>query len=204
MPYRKRYTRKKKVVRRRKYSRSITKPKFGGKIKQPVHYFKRHVDRGTLTSDGTGTETFGTFTFTLQDVPGYTEFTNLYDSYKIVAVKIMFLPIYDNTNSGINYSIFYERMMSVIDFNDNTTPSSLSELREYRNCKVTPNNKIHKRYFYPKMLLDGIATVSPWLETSTTSTNYYGIKYGWEQATGETASRWRVECVYYMKFKSSK
>jgi len=95
------------------------------------------------------------------------------------------------------------KQQEIIDYNDIFAPASLSAIREYGNCKVSPNNKIHKRFFYPKPIVneDFELMRNPWVNTNDASVNYCGIKYGWEQPSASTTSRWRVECVYYMKFK---
>lgn len=199
----------------------ITTPKFGGRIRQPVHYFHRFVGKTTISYDGTS-PTYGSLYFQLADVPGYSEFITMYDFFKIVAVKVMFVPYmnvtyYDATAGvSINNSNYSNRFFSVIDYNDSTTPTSLDDLRQYSNCKMTPRTRTHKRFFYPKpvMVVDkdsssgstvGYAEVikNPWISTESLDTRYYGIKYGFEQTnpSNSTNEAYRVECVYYMKFK---
>jgi len=58
--------------------------------RQKVHFFKRHVDLGTITLSSAGITTQG-YSFQLDEVPNYTEFTALYDQYKLSAVAIKFI-----------------------------------------------------------------------------------------------------------------
>lgn len=230
MPYytpRRRYTttRRRKTYRKRTFRRNFKRKMITKRgLKQPVHYYTRFVDRGQLASSGSvGGDTTAASIFRLNQVPGYTEFQNMYDFYKIVAVKIMFIPLSnvsvpDNTGAiGViqTATLNFYRMMSCLDYNDNTPPSTLNDIRQYKSCKVTKNNVIHKRFFYPKILnvvnvsLGAGTTVAsgsgnPWLSTGSPDIEYYGIKYGWEDIPFITDNRWRVECKYYMKFKGPK
>jgi len=200
--------RTRRSFKKKRYSRAtskrITAPKFGGKIKQPVHYFKRNVDFGSISADGFGTETTGALNFSLIDVPGYTDFTNLYDAYKIVAVKVIFIPTSDNTTTTISSSNYNNRLFTCLDYNDSGVPATINTVREYHNCKVTGNNVIHKRFIYPKLELDTSHQfgANPWTDINSSSVNYFGLKYAFEQPTNDATLRYRIEAVYYMKFKS--
>lgn len=205
MAYTRRTTRRTVRRRPRKYTRKYKpRPRKMG-VKQPVHYFSRFVDKGTITEDGTGTETFGSLSFALNDVPGYTEFTGMFDQYKICAVKVMIIPMYNVAQGTVSTNLNYYRFISAIDYNDSTAPTSLNDLRQYKTCKVTARTKMHKRYFRPRVDLDNDyqnpGTVQPWVNSDKPSAAYQALKYGFEHNSGGTTQVYRVECVYYMKFK---
>lgn len=209
--YRRRYN---KRTYRKKWSKKTTYRRRTRGNKQPVHYFKRHVDRGTITSDSSGTATTGGLHFKLEDVPNYSEFTALYDAYKICAVKVNFIPISNVTYSPdgtatASWSINYERMFTAIDCNSSSVGSTIDELRQYRNCKWSKNNVVHSRFFYPKVQQTVETSIpsettgkQPWISTTSASCSYYGLKYAFEQTNNDNNPRYRVECVYYMKFKA--
>lgn len=215
---------KRRIRKRRRYNRRIRRVV---KRKQAnVHYFKRFVDRGEITSSAIPFATTFTFglRFRLLDVPNYTEFTAIYDMYQLCAVKIMFIPIADVAlvNAGAVSQVpspgtaFMYRMLTAIDYNDFVAPASLDAIREYKNCKVTPNNRIHKRYFRPKpvtMIYQTSGTSinvgtanNTWLSTAGDgpAVEHYGMKCGFEQQPDAPTPRYRVECHYYMKFKNPK
>lgn len=228
MAFRRRNNRRRRPNKRRNFKskwarKQMIKPKFGGKIKQPVHYFTRFVDKGTISGDGTGTASFGVVSFTLSEVPGFGEFVNLYDYFKLNAVKVSFIPVsnvsvYSAMGSGSiplgANTTYYDRFFSVVDYNDATVPTSIDSLREYSNCKWSPNNKIHKRFLHPKVILSvddasagspvelGQFNKNPWLSTASNGAVFYGIKYAFEQFTNNSDVRYRIECKFYMSFKA--
>jgi len=218
MPYyRRRYTRKRTTTRKRTFKskwarKQMIKPKMNGIVKQPVHYFTRFQDGGTITASG-GTETFGVLYWDLASIPGFAEFTALYDFYKINAVQVRFLPISDNTYSDSSILQASNRLITVIDYNDRTVPTSLNDLRQYSNCKVSPFNRIHKRFLHPKPLITmdedsssggvygiGQAGRPPWIATTSNQCEYYGIKYGIEHPSSSSIL-YKVEYKLYLSFK---
>lgn len=200
--YKRKYTKRSRKMYRRKYKRV---PRSLGNPKQAVFYYTRFVDLGGITSTSTST-IYGASSFNLTQVPGYTDFTNLYDFYKLKAVKISFIP-WGNIFNGDSGTEYFLRMYTVIDYNDVTIPSSISELQQYKSCKWSPNNKIHKRYFKPKTIIDSYNELAltldkqPWVPTSNTGNSYYGIKWAIENAVNLT-TRYKIEAKYYLMFKS--
>lgn len=127
--------------------------------------------------------------------------------YKINCVKMTFLPQVTNniSLSSTNNPNASTRFFSVIDYNDATIPTSIDELRNYASCKMTPILRPHKRIIYkPKILVDGVMSATPWLATSTSSTNYFGLKIGIEtmDSSVTTSMEYSVEAVFYMTFKN--
>lgn len=213
MPYyrKKRVYRKKRSVKRyrRKYSKRI--PRSLGNPTQKVYYFSRYASLGTIVA-ATAANQYGGSVFSLDQVPNYTDFTNLYDFFKIKAIKISFIPLSNVTlgsSSTNTYTNYNNRIFTVIDYNDAGTPTSIDELREYSNCKWSPNNKIHKRYFSPNPLADATddSTISlqykPWVPTTNYNLDYYAIKWAIENTdSGPTVPKYKIEAKFYMAFKS--
>jgi len=225
MVYRKRtYTRKRTFNRKRTFKskwarKQMIKPKFGGKVKQPVHYFTRFQDGGTITGLTGTTSTFGVVYWDLASLPGYGEFLSMYDFFKINAVQAKFIPT-SNVSLGNNDTVarlteYSNRFISILDYNDRNVPTSLNDLRQYSNCKVTGNNRIHKRFLHPKPLITmdedsnvsnsyGIAQAArnPWISTQSNQCEYYGIKYGIEHpALNQNGDLYKVEFKVYLSFK---
>lgn len=171
--------------------------------------FKRFTGAlGTVTIQSIS-DTFQAFNFSLDDLPSYTEFTALYDMYKINAVKVSFLPqMTENISlTSVNNPHAYTRFFSAIDYNDSTAPSSIDELRQYQTCKYTPILRPHKRYIYKPKILDSSNTSrSPWIATSSPSTNYFGLKIAVENmnSTTTTSMDYVIEAKYYVSFKNVK
>lgn len=98
--------------------------------KNPVRLVKRHADYFTVVVNGT-TGVLGAYNFTLSSVPGYTEFTNLYDQYKINAISVCFYPKQNSVTSLVTLDNIKAnaRFLSAIDYNDDTPPVNFDSIR---------------------------------------------------------------------------
>lgn len=203
MAYRRRYRRRtsRKRSYRRRFRRSYRYSRKGTK----VFLFKRFCSLGTVAADS-ALDQFFPFSFELNNVPGFTEFTQLYDFYKINGIKISFIPTQtvSNSLSTVN-SAQNTRFFSVIDYNDDATVSSLNDLRQYKTCKWTSAFKTHTRYIHkPKHSIASYVQSRQWCSTSVPNTEWYGLKVGIEAmgSTVSTSMNYRVEAKYYLSFKN--
>lgn len=202
----------------------MVKPMYGGKVKQPVHYFTRFQDGGTISTTAATANTFGVIYWEFTSIPGYAEFTSMYDFYKINAVQVRFIPVsnqtisVDQTTYAANTTSHYNRLITVLDYNDRTVPTSLNDLRQYSNCKVSPGNFTHKRFIHPKptisidedsassnqLAFGQLPGKNPWLATNgATNVEHYGIKFGIEHPSIASNSYplYKVEFRVYLSFK---
>lgn len=210
MVYRRRRTfRRKRTTRNTTYRRRFRRGTRYNKRGQKVYMFSRHVDYGALSINNLS-NTYRDFNFSLADVPGFAEFTALYDMYKINAVKLMFLPsqTVNNSLSSVNNAAAYARFFSVLDFNAPPASWTIDDLRQYKTCKFTTILRRHKRYLKPR-IMDSSSTYTPgrpWISTTSTGTNYYGVLVGVEpiDSTGVTTMDYTVEAKFYMSFKNTK
>lgn len=194
MAYRRTYRRRRPTNRRprravyRRRLRSSRRPRLSA---LRTHHFKRTF---TLSPIATATTTvFGAYAFSLSDLPNYSEFTALYDQYRINKLVVRFVPNHNSSEVGATKALM--EFNSVLDFNDQTAPTALTQLYEYANWRMTRGNSIHTRVFSPAVL-GVVSTINAtnftgdqskwkqWLATSQTDIEHYGIKY----AIGATAA----------------
>lgn len=117
--------------------------------RMPVHNFKRiaYTDDWLKIIPST-TTTFGALTFSLDSLPSYTDFTELYDAYRINKVKVEIIP---RINSGdMSSQVQMPMFHSVVDHTDAAAPTTLASMMEYENVRSTQGTRVHKRYFTPK------------------------------------------------------
>jgi len=76
--------------KRRNMRTTMIRPVKSSVVWSKVHSFKRNCTIRTITGDGVATTQFFGFNFKLGDLPGATDFTNLYDQYKFTGVKLRF------------------------------------------------------------------------------------------------------------------
>lgn len=186
--------------------------------------FKRTMHAGQVLvsqTDDAGTTYLGysgAYTFKLSDLPNYTEFTNLYDQYKITGIAIEFRPTFSgldlNFSANSANGTLIPDIRSVVDLDDDTPIANENELLQYQNIKWTRGTKVHRRYFKPKFateifrtaLTTGYRPSQGYLDTSYPEIPHYGFKVWIDDTAATEASAWlyRVYVTYYVKFKGVK
>lgn len=216
---RRRYYKPRRIVRKyykRRYPiRKTIKPK---SAYDKVHLVKRYGS--IINQDGNtpveylnnpATDQSFRFIFRLSAVTGHTDFTALYDQYKIRAVKVSFIPMANITTA--NESGFASLIYSTYDFNGASTTPTRDEIREYQYCKWSPYGKIHKRYFFPRTIESASGTgnstkVGPqnWLSTAYDNALYYSLLVNVSNVPSIAADEpiYKVEVKYYLSFKTTK
>lgn len=213
------------MIRRRMSKRPVRKgygkKKFIRKkrvgLRQPVQYFKRvEYNPGQIVVDATS-DNVGAIVFSLAQVPSYTEFTSLYDQYKISAVKVKIVPRYnvsafDNIQSAAA-TPYIPQVFTAIDYDDSGV-STVSDLLQYQNCKMTRGNVIHQRYLKPRCRnilqnLNGTASARApfrgWIDSADPEVIHYGLKWAIPPfATGpiEQTTKFDVVVEYYLAMKN--
>jgi len=152
-----------------------------------------------------------------EDIPQWTTFQRLFDSYRLRGVKIVGVPMtnaYSTANPGY-------RLLSCIDLDDDTLPASADELLQRSNCKVqqcTPQmtgySQMFKRYVKPRFLTQlfetnvstgyGLGRRSQWLDCTDGAIPHFGLKMYFDTSAAalNLAITWRFTMTYYLDFKS--
>lgn len=212
---RRRYSRRRYRPRARKYT--LTRRRFdeGGIIRRlaptrlprgmitGVHHFKRTFQGSGISAAAAG-NVLGALTFKFNQIPNYTEFTNLFDEYRINMIKVEFVPNF--TGSDVNpatTAVAVPNFHTVIDHDSAASPANLDELLQYPNYKRTRGQSIHKRIWRPTVTLDVEGTVSAsakfkqWINCALPALDHYGIKYFVDQVTGGNICTWRTYTTLY-------
>jgi len=164
--------------------------------------FQRTVE-GAFDITTTGlVANFGVFNFSLNDLPNYTEFTTLFDLYKIERIEIEWTPEYTElTDASVLSSAVNVYFNSAIDPAGNT-PASVDDVLQYRSLHSTAITKMHKRDFVPAYLMDGIIPTSAYISCASPSSNLYGLVYG-IPATG-VAMTFRSRAKFHLSVAQSR
>lgn len=179
------------------------------------YFFKRKFLKGTWTLNNVS-EVFTSYTFKLSDLPNYTEFTNLFDRYRILKVAVILVPNW--TTNDLNPVTSTERtnpsIYSVIDYTEDGTPASLSEMYEDSQCKITRGGRIHKRVFTPAVLASSFETITTtaytpkwkqWITTDDPATPHYALKLAGDKTyTSSNNFTVKVFMTYYIQCKDIK
>jgi len=204
------------ITRKRKYqvAKSLN-------LKQDVHYLSRYAPLVDTSSLSTLTSSIGAqINFRLNDVSNPTDFTNLFEDYKIIGVKLTFR-LMDNPDSSnyINQTVFtqganfYPKLWWCVDKNDTTVPTvaSIRERPYARYAVLRPDKFITVYVKYPKPVIpmeaSGLMTppVTGWMRCTESSVPHYGLKVVLDKMgyAGNTFTV-GIDKKYYYSFRGSR
>jgi len=186
--------------------------------RNPTYSFKRKAFVESLAVVYGGGDILGAYTFSLSKLPNYTEFTALFDRYRINGVLIEFMPAVDSfsTQPGVSMTAFaLPQVRTIIDHTEDGAPANFNEMYQYKNCKMTQGNRIHKRFLKPAVLTSAFETAvstayipkwKQWITTDDPTTPHYCIKYGINALPSAAMGTlyYRVYTTYYFQCKDLK
>lgn len=201
------YAYKPKKAVYKKYKPSI--PRSVGKPSEQIFSFKRKFEVAPITV-ASGAAISQVYSPSLGNIPSPTDFTNLFDMYKITGLTISLTPNTDMNSMGQPFINQRFNLFSVIDYNDLNT-ITVAQAEQYQNCKRTISTKTHSRYFVPRIALtqtDVSATSfvasyeSPWISTSNTNVAHGFLKVISDINPNAGSAYFTVNVTMYMKFKN--
>jgi len=156
---------------------------------------------------------YGTFIFRLDDLPNVTEFTNLFQEYKINAVKLRFVPSYNDSTSGAVAANRLPIFHMVKDDDDIAPPTTVDQLYQYDSYQMRRTDKPFTMYIRPKAL--GLAYrvgvtsgqmpgKGGWMSCDTADVPYYGLKWASDLGAVNTAVSMKVFATYYIQLRSQR
>lgn len=209
------------IVKPARKSGKKTKKLVGGDLVIPENLFAHSDQRFRFRRRGAATtitqtaltEVLGSFQFTLSSVQGYTELTNLFDSYRIAYVEVKFTPVYNMAAITTAATMITPNLYTAIDLDDNSAPGSIAAIEEYGTCRMSRFDANQSRKFSPflaKAVYSGAFTSfgmdNGWVDCNSPTVQWYGVKYGIEAGvTGQTLLQaWKVNFIYYVEMRFSR
>lgn len=189
----------------------IYKGRPGISIYQRPVLIKRSVLLRTQQVSGGGGDSI---TFMLSDLPNYTDFTNLFDFYKIKGVKLKLIPCQTSalTSSGTNYNL--PRISYFWDYNDNAVPTTQNEMLERDNVRTVMGNRIIKTFARPcpqePVFVNNLVTGyeqgsrNKWLNITNNNIPHYGFKIWYDGDSSTIIQTYKIFATYYIALKDSK
>lgn len=154
-------------------------------------------------------------TFRLHDIDQYSNFTSLYDQYKILKIVVYMIPQLNNdTNTGTGTPYTGGSTYVVKDYDDYSALSTASDYRQYANVKQVPNGVMKTRKFslVPHIARSayqagGFTAYSNdrdiWLDCAYPEVQHYGLKMGIDPYSNNTCIQsWEISATYYIAFKN--
>lgn len=186
------------------------------RVQSGIYSYRRTLSTTfTPTYNGVLTNTYLALEFQLGDLAGYTEFTTLYDSWRLKKVNLRFIPRMNSFGQADYAATFTAcpNLITAIDTDDSATPTSLDDLLQYANHKIHPWYKQFSVSFAPKVAtavyggatFSAYAQGSPWIDSaSATTAIYYGLKLGttgYAATNNGNAASWDIFVTYHIECK---
>lgn len=206
------------IIRRRQPRARLLRRKLMGrryyKKKNPyanrVYNFKRKLFLQDWTVVG-ATQATGVRQFALSDLPGYQDFTSLYDMYKINKVIFKIIPKYTEAPLASGTSVAnsnIQQIHSAIDYDDGTAAANINVLTQYQSHRMTRGNKIHTRTLVPKVQanvssLSALPKANQWIDCDQPAVAHSGVKYIIPAASAAgTFTYYDLEVTMYLSMKN--
>lgn len=168
---------------------------------------------GTLSqTDGTTASMF----FRLSDIPNYTDFTSLYDQYRIVGIKVTLVncaPV--NTNAfNVTTGLFNPytegALISAVDLDD-AGAATVNQILEHDSCIIHGNGRKFTREFIPAVAQATYQSAgftgygskqNMWIDTNSPAVEHYGLKIGVRNpGSALSSSVYQLFVTYVLEFK---
>lgn len=231
----------KKYLKNKRKGNVLKRKAYKKKIASKTHIFKRYGNEMIISNDSStipiitqtndnwkiGTPNGSAYLpnavnfgvggfFTINEVTEASDFTNLFDRYKIVGVKLKFL--YQQNTSAVNGASSFPVIAYAFDGDDAAVPGSISDVQRKGYCheKVLNANSNFSLYIKPrvsKMMysqtlsgLGGYSSEKPcWLDCQASTVPHYGVKLwikDWVNDSG-VYQNLTIQPVYYLALKDS-
>lgn len=156
----------------------------------------------------------GIIKFRLEDLPGATDFTQLYEQFKITGVKLKFIPMM-GTENGQTTGTFTETMAVCIDRGANdlaVVNPSFNSLLENQDVKLRNTQRPFNlwvgtpTFHQPADGLTQGSYKSGWLDSEVVASrnvDYHGVKWAFPvNRTAANSPVFRVFATYYIKCRN--
>ncbi len=166
---------------------------------QPITIARYSASTTSFTTSTT-VETNQAFYFTLDSVAGSSDFTALYDQYRILGVEIEMLPSGSDITSG--------SICIAPDFDD-ATATNLSSLLQYSKALRYPVGKpiflkvnqpcVDVTVFGTGGAAPGVNLISPWIDCGKADVQHYGLKIA--ASVVGNATVYQIMIRYILQFR---
>jgi hypothetical protein len=183
----------------------------GGTANNAIHRFMRTDRLAQLVqhTSAVGTVSSNGYYFSLDQIPSYTEFTALFDQYRIDKIELCFIPV---ANAVAPTGSTQGQLTTVIDYDDATVLATEAGAFNYESAQVVPVWQIHKRVLKPRIAMAGYAGAfssyvnigNQWIDSASPSVQHYGLKAIVGPASGALVMSWDIIVKYYFSCRNTR
>lgn len=178
-----------------------------------VYPVKRRLETVTqFTSSGSASvyTSYGAKSFTLSDLPGYSELVALFGQWRMLKVDLQCIPRV-NSNTTANPS-YLSNFTYAFDYTMATAPTAIGQILQYDSCKTVNAQDVREFHitikprtsdvFYNGSVVSGYGAnaAGTWINTTSPSVPHYGLLWAWEN-NQTTINAIDVYSTYWCEFK---
>jgi hypothetical protein len=174
-----------------------------------ISTFRRTYSIATVSAN-TG-DTVNAFYVTLGNMPNPTDFTALFDQYRILEVAFTFTPYATSSTSASVSTTFPGIIGSWIDYDDANLPANIQEGQQYdsfqRNTATLPFTRIVKprsaSAAYSGAFTSYQNVYGQWIDAASPNVQFYGLKTVITGSTYATSTKvYEVEATVTLQARS--
>lgn len=195
MPLRRRFRRKRVIPKRRTFRhrrRVVPRRRFN---KSNLCHFKRtYVKVANIAV--TGTAVVHALSFSLSDIPNSSEFTSLFQAYRLNKIVVRIQPKFNVGNS--TGTIAAPQIVTAIDYNDDNAGFTRAQLLEYSTHRLHFGFRPMIRKFTPAIegallgatnaVVSGVQKFKQWVDTSAHDVKQFGFKVIFDPLAANTVT----------------
>lgn len=180
---------------------------------KPIHKFQRGYQALTLDGNVVHAPYLQAFETQLGFLPGFTEFTSLYDEYRIDYVQYKFYlksAIDSFTTGNVDYPVLHW----AVDNDDAGIPTTLADIQQHSNAKTAlltcekPVVVGYKPSVAQEIYRTPITTAyaskqNVFVDTTGTNVPHYGLKWGLDSFINSNM-RLQVQCRVWLSARGAK
>lgn len=202
------FRRRRTYTKRTRYGRRRRRVPDGMRAKRKC-YLKLQITGNNTTSYG-----YFKLNFNLTDLPNYTEFTAMWDFFKITGVKLEYRLVADHATTDATLTGWHPTLVTAPDYSNSTIWSLMSQAMEYPRSRIMTfghdgSEPTKFTQFIRPSVLNVLARTpttdalgprwGQWINTDYANMEHYGIMGAYERLP--TGMVLEINCTYYMKFK---
>jgi len=154
--------------------------------KPRMHTFRRSISQVLPIYDTAGLANYAA-DFKLSLLPNASEFTALFDCYRIMNIKGQF--IFDMNSAGMKGTAgsCLPNLIYVKDYDDASPLSVIYDYQQYESMKIKRMDKTIRMSFHPRPVSPvygggaftswAVNSTNPWIDTANNAVSYYGLKF---------------------------
>jgi len=145
---------------------------------------------------------FGSLAFNLSDIPAYSNWTALFDQYRIEEVEAIFRPFNSTVANG--------RIITAIDYDNQPTVTSFNQVEKYQTAVTADSTQTIRRRFKPRTavpIYNSLSTVgyqmgpiNNWIDSAYPDVPHFGLVYALENVG--TGYSYVVDLKYTLTFNN--